>query len=359
VVFGSDATAPKAGQTPFRFVVFGDCGANTKEQKAVAYQAYRERPDFVMITGDIVYNRGRISEYRENFWPVYNANDASPSLGAPLMRSTLFLAAPGNHDIASRDLAAYPDGLAYFLVWRLPQNGPSGEDGSSLVPRLAGPTAGQKAFRDAAGLSYPRMANYSFDYGNAHWTVLDANPYVDWSDPSLRAWVRSDLSAAARATWRFVACHQPAFNSAQKHSDEQNMRVLTDVFEEGKVDVVFCGHVHNYQRTLPLHFVPEKRPGGQPLRQKGLIPGRWTLDRSYDGQKSTRPDGVIYLITGAGGASLYNPEQQDQPSSWQEFTHKFISKVHSLTVAEVDGSRLTVRQVSLDGAELDRFVITK
>ena len=71
------------GDSPFRFVVFGDCGANTKEQKAVAYQAFRVQPNFVMITGDIVYSRGRISEYREKFWPIYNADGASPSQGAP------------------------------------------------------------------------------------------------------------------------------------------------------------------------------------------------------------------------------------------------------------------------------------
>ena len=68
---------------------------------------------------------------------------------------------------------------------------------------------------------------------------------------------------------------------------------------------------------------------------------------------------MIYLVTGGGGASLYNPEQQDDPSTWKEFTHKFVSKVHSLTIAEVDGPKLTVRQVSIRGEELDRFVVTK
>ena len=84
-----------------RFVVFGDCGNNSPEQKAIAYQAYLAKPHYVMITGDIVYGKGLISEYRTNFWPIYNADTASSSTGAPLLRSTLFLAAPGNHDIAS------------------------------------------------------------------------------------------------------------------------------------------------------------------------------------------------------------------------------------------------------------------
>ncbi len=68
---------------------------------------------------------------------------------------------------------------------------------------------------------------------------------------------------------------------------------------------------------------------------------------------------MIYVVTGAGGQHLYNPEQNDDPDSWQKFTDKFVSKVHSLTVADVDGTTLTVRQLAADGTELDRFVITK
>ena len=359
VVFAADGRGPRPPGKPQKFVVFGDCGTNTVEQRTIAFRAYEARPDYVMITGDIVYDRGRVSEYREKFWPIYNADEASPSQGAPLLRSTLFLAAPGNHDIASRDMGKYPDGLAYFLYWAQPLNGPAGEEGSAHVPRLGGPEANRKAFLEAAGPNYPRMGNFSFDYGDVHWTVLDANPYVDWTDRELRAWVEHDLAAARSAAWRFVALHQPGFQSARKHSDEENMRVMADVFEAGGVDLVFCGHVHNYQRTYPLRFAVERGRDGKPIRNKELVNGRWTLDRSFDGITKTRAEGVIYLVTGGGGASLYNPEQQDDPSTWKEFTHKFVSKVHSLTIAEVDGSKLTVRQVSLRGAELDRFVVTK
>ena len=79
----------------------------------------------------------------------------------------------------------------------------------------------------------------------------------------------------------------------------------------------------------------------------------------YFVQLRIAPQGVIYLVTGAGGNTLYNPEQQDNPASWQSFTHKFISRIHTLTVADVNGATLTVRQVSINGAELDRFTITK
>jgi hypothetical protein len=359
LVFAGNGRAPKAAGQPCRFAVFGDCAAGTSEQKAIAYQAYQARPDFVLIAGDIVYTRGRISEYREKFWPVYNSDTAALTSGAPLLRSTLFVGAPGNHDVASRDLDQYPDGLAYFLYWDQPLNGPMGREGGRLVPKLVAHESTRAAFLQAAGPAYPRMANFSFDYGDAHWTVLDSNPYVDWTDRDLRGWVERDLAAARDTTWRFVAFHHPPFNSSRAHFGDQRMRVLADVFEAGRVDVVWSGHVHNYQRTFPLTFRADRGPDGKPVRNADKVPGRWVLDTSYDGRTQTRPRGVIYVITGAGGASLYNPDQQNDPVSWQPYTHKFLSQVHSLTVADLDGPSLTVRQVSATGEELDRFVVTK
>jgi hypothetical protein len=54
VVFSAESRAPKGVDQAYRFVAFGDCGANTPDQKAIAYRAFQEKPDFVMIPGDIV-----------------------------------------------------------------------------------------------------------------------------------------------------------------------------------------------------------------------------------------------------------------------------------------------------------------
>jgi hypothetical protein len=366
VVFAAEARAPKSADQPQRFVVFGDCGAGTAEEKAMAYRAYLSRPDFVMITGDIVYGDGRISEYRDKYWPIMNADDATSSQGAPLLRSTLTVAAPGNHDIAHRDLGKLPDGLAYFYYWLQPLNGPTGKEGGPLVAPVVGSDLQKKPFLEAAGEAFPRMASFSFDYGNAHWTVLDANPTVDWSSAELQEWVARDLAAAKSATWRFVSFHQPGFNSSKTHFDEQQMRVLAPVFETGKVDVVFNGHVHNYQRSYPLHFVPKAETSAEQVvgkdakpSKKRRIDGRWTLDKKFNGQTRTTPNGVIYLVTGAGGQHLYNPEQQDDPASWQDFTFKHVSRVHSVTVADIDDATLMIRQLTALGDEVDRFVVTK
>ena len=137
------------------------------------------------------------------------------------------------------------------------------------------------------------------------------------------------------------------------------MRLLADLFEKQHVDLVFSGHVHNYQRSYPLRFVAERAADGRAIDPEGRVEGRWTLDRSFDGRTRTRPDGVIYLVTGAGGARLYNTDQHDDPASWQPFTARFVSNIHSLTVVDVDAPTLTVRQVSAEGDELDRFVVTR
>jgi hypothetical protein len=140
---------------------------------------------------------------------------------------------------------------------------------------------------------------------------------------------------------------------------------VAPVLDAGKVDVVFNGHVHNYQRSYPLRFVPDKQGtlliGGRDNKtvRGRVVNGQWKLDKSFDGRSDTTPNGVIYLVTGAGGQKLYNPEQNDDPDSWQKFTDKFVSNVHSLTVADVDGKTLTIRQLTSDGTELDRFVVTK
>jgi 3',5'-cyclic AMP phosphodiesterase CpdA len=341
-------------------VLFGDCGQGTPAENAVALQAFLAKPDFIFIPGDIVYGSGRISEYRTKFYPSYNADEASAATGAPLLRSVPFIAAPGNHDTALANYQRFPDALAYFFYWDQPLNGPLARPGSFKASHvLTGNVDAQAGFRAAAGPRYPRMANFSFDYGNAHWTVIDANTYMDWSNPEIREWLSKDLAAAQNATWRFVAFHQPGFNSAHEHFEEQQMRPLSPIFEANHVDVVFAGHVHNYQRSFPLTFTPKPQPDGSAAGPKGQVAGEWKLDKKFGDGASAKPKGVIYIVSGAGGAGLYNPEQENDPSTWQEFTHKFISQVHSMSVVDVSGKTFRLKQVSDTGKEVDSFQISK
>ena len=359
-VFEARGRARKPTGQPYRFVLFGDCGQGTASENAVAYQAYLAKPDFVFIPGDIVYGSGRISEYRDKFYPTYNADEPSATIGAPLLRSVPFIAAPGNHDTALNNYRRFPDALAYFLYWDQPLNGPSVPVGTPKAAHtLTGSAAAQPFFLKGAEERYPRMANFSFNYGNSHWTVLDANTYMDWSNPVLREWLTKDLAAAQSATWRFVAFHQPGFNSSKEHFAEQYMRLLSPLFEANHVDVVFAGHVHNYQRSFPLTFVPAPQADGAAVGPRGEVAGEWKLDKTFHDGANASPHGVIYIVSGAGGAELYNPEQQVDPASWQSFTDKFISQVHSLSVVDIDGKTFRLKQLSETGETVDAFQIVK
>jgi predicted phosphodiesterase len=357
-VFAARARARRAATEPHRFVAVGDTGAGNDAERKIVYQMSLAKPDFIFVTGDIVYERGRSSEYQKNFFPVYNAETASPATGAPLLRSTLTLAAPGNHDTGYRNLGKYPDGLAYFMYWSQPLNGPALAAGAANTPTLLGPGARQPAFLAASGAAYPRMANFSFDYGGAHWTVLDSNPYVNWSDPALAAWVAADLAAAKDAKWRFVSFHHPPFSSAQRHSEAQQMRVLSPVFEKGKVDIVWNGHVHNYQRSYPLRFTVTRGKDGVIRDPDGRVDGDFAIDKTFDGKTQTKPNGIIYVVTGGGGAGLYDTGIENAPKTWLPFTAKYVG-AHSFTVVDVEDSRLTVSQIDGSGKERDHFVVTR
>ena len=357
--FEAESKAKPGSGRPHRFVAFGDCAAGTDGQRKVAFQTYQAKPDFVLITGDIVYFQGKVGEYRSKYFPIYAAPEASPAIGAPLLGSTLFVGVPGNHDLMINDFDRSPDLMAYFLFWSQPLNGPTRASGGRLAPPLLGAEDRLRAFRDGAGPNYPRMASFSFDYGDVHWTILDSNPYVQWADPDLRAWVAADLAAASEKPWRFVSFHHPGFHSSKAHAPEQQMRLLADLFERGGVSLVFSGHVHNYQRTYPLRFAPRNYADGHAPEPATPVEGTWTLDRAYDGTSKTRPDGVIYLVTGAGGAKLYDPSQTEHPETWKPFTARFQAEVHSFTQVDVTPDSTTVRQISGDGAPLDSFIIAR
>ena len=142
------------------------------------------------------------------------------------------------------------------------------------------------------------------------------------------------------------------------------MRLLAPLFEKGKVDIVFAGHVHNYQRSYPMYFTPDnignQLVGGADNRKRGkVVNGRWTLDKKFDGKRNTKPNGVIYIVTGAGGQGLYNPDQTKDTDSWQKFTVKFESRVHSFTILDVNGNELALHQIDINGKEVDKMKITK
>ncbi len=354
----SFATRASTGK-PIRFVMVGDLANGQLQQNAVAFQINRVQPQFLVVLGDIVYPEGRVSQYMHHFWGTYDQPlTASPRTGAPLMASIPFYAVLGNHDVDTHNLAATPDALGAYHFFRAPTNGPG--EGIWNTPLGKGPEAA--TFRAAVGASYPALAVYSFDNGPAHFLILDNSGYANLETPKLREWIEADLRGSP-APWKFVCIHGPIFHSSREHYPEQKMRLLAPLFESCGVDIVFAGHVHNYQRSVPLRFKPnppKRLPGG-------YVNGEFQLDTKFDGKTNTQPDGVIHVVSGGGGATLYSVNyektvaalKKDHPENYVPITARHFADEHSFSYIEITPTAFNHRQISITGEEVDRFTITK
>jgi predicted phosphodiesterase len=362
-IFEGESTARKRVDQSFKVVLFGDTGANTLSEKKIVYQTYLKKPDLLVILGDITYNSGRLSEYFSKFFPIFGSSKASSELGAPLLQSTIIIPVIGNHDIAYGDNKSginfdkLRDGLAYYQVWSAPLNGPLKSRSEKDIPKLLGSEENINRYLQSTGNKYPTMSNHSFDYANSHWLILDANPYMTWTNQRLRNWVKEDLIANKDKTWKFVCFHQPGFSIDKVHSVEQRMRLLSDIFQENGVDVVFSGHAHNYQKSFPMRFEPFRKEGNPSTNPDGTVSGEFSLDKQFDGKKNLHPKGVIYIVSGGGGAALYG-SAASLPESFN-FIDKFDAKTHSMTLCEVKQKEFKLSQISEDGKIIDSFKIQK
>lgn len=367
VVFEAESQARLAKNTPHRIVIVGDTGNGSVESTRIAHRIYTDfKPQLLCITGDVVYMHGRASEYLRRFLPVYNSRVTEPGVGAPLLSEVLTFTSLGNHCVGKTEwfltplIDVYPDLHAHFMYWSLPLNGPLVDPRASKnIPELRGTEERIKRFLAVAGERFPRMGNYSFPNGDVFWLVLDANAYMDWTNKELRDWVEKELIAAQSFKWKFVNFHQPGFSSNPKHGQEKRMRLLAEMFQQYGVDVVFNGHCHYYERSYPLKFKVDVQPDGSVIDKDGYVGGEFALDKTYDGETVTKPEGVIYVTTGAGGAKLDPSGIHWRTEDWKPFTHKLIGDRHSFTVCDIDGDTATLRQIDMSGKEIDKFVITK
>ncbi len=351
VVFNAVASAPISRQsTKQRFALVGDMGEGSEGQKSIAQLISQAEPSLVAITGDVVYSRGRAKEFLARFFPIFNARNT------PILRSVISFSSGGNHCFGRRrsdtqdSLDDYADLYAYFLYLSMPLNGPKQLGATTSVPVLNGSTERVQAFLEGAGPRYPNQANNSFDWGSAHWLVLDANGYMNWSEPELLAWVEADLAKAKadpNCVWRFVNLHQPPFTSQPKHKLEVEIRKLCALFQKYGVHVVFGGHSHWYERSYPLRY-DITRPDGQ---------GNIGLDFNFDGKTRRFPKGVIYIVSGAGGAQLNHGKVSSDPSRWEPFTYKIVADRYSFTLCDIDGKTLTIKQIDDEGSVIDELVI--
>jgi hypothetical protein len=259
---GRFRTAPEPGQ-PFRFVAYGDTRSNPGDHAAVSRGIAREDPAFVLMSGDLVADGDN--------WDLWNEQFFGPA--APYLKGAAIQPARGNHE-----------GSAAF-------------------------------YADFLGRPLDRLY-YSFDYGNAHFVVLD-NYAADRE--AMVAWLDEDL-AASDAEWKFVCYHTPTFNVGG-HASTWGREDVLPVMEKHGVDFAFYGHSHLYERFLPIGPA-----GGKP---------------------------IIHVVTGAGGAPLYAAEPSPILAGGIG-----RSELH-FCVMDVDGNRCTMTVKRPDGTVIDSLALVK
>ena len=137
----------------------------------------------------------------------------------------------GNHDLNNVGAANWASSVE-IKMFLLPRNAPAGSE----------------------------ERYYSFDDGDAHFTVLDSNP--PRSAPTQTNWLANDLATTTRK-WKFVFFHHTSYSCAtgiaSLGSDTNIRNTWGPIFEHYGVDIVFDGHDHIYERS---HVVDDFSVGG-------------------------------------------------------------------------------------------------
>lgn len=240
------------------FALIGDSGSGDLPQQQVAqamltYFTTARRFPFVLMLGDNLYDDDYTNEFLIPYKPL-------------LDRDVKFYAAIGNHD---RDLEVH------FKPFNMGD-------------------------RD----------RYSFDQGNARFVALNSNHP---GDPEQIKWLDGAFTDAGEK-WRICFFHHPLYSSGQHAAESAEVirPALEEALVRNRVDVVFSGHDHLYERTKP---------------QKG----------------------ITYFVSGGGGRYLYKL----QPRAFEAVG---ISE-HHFMVAQVAGDRLFFEAISHSQKVLDCGVL--
>jgi predicted phosphodiesterase len=240
------------------FALIGDSGSGDDAQQAVAkamltYFTTARRFSFVLMLGDNLYH----DDYNSEFLGAYK----------PLLdRGVKFYAALGNHD---RELEIH------FKPFNM-------ED------------------RD----------RYSFDQGNARFVALNSNHP---GDPEQLKWL-DGVFANAGDKWRICFFHHPLYSSGNHAAEARDVirPALEEALVRNRVNVVFTGHEHLYERIKPQR-------------------------------------GVHHFVSGGGGRYLYKV----RPSAFDEVA---VSE-HHFMVAQIAGDRMLFAAITSAQKLLDCGVI--
>jgi hypothetical protein len=190
-----------------RFVVLGDSGNGSNEQRELARRIESLDLDMILFASDIAYPDGAHDELQSRFFDVYDS----------VFRRVPVYAAIGNHERESPGAQPFERSL--------------------VLP-------GNERF-------------YSLDWGDVHFIVLDTTHI----GAAQAAWLERDLAANTRAI-RVVLGHHPPVTSARRGPSRAYLEWFVPILERHRVELVLSGHEHHYERSIPIRGVTYVVTGG-------------------------------------------------------------------------------------------------
>jgi hypothetical protein len=280
---GTFRTAP-SGRMPFTFTSFGDQSApqvtwapdgsvgldanSTPATKDIVAGIETVAPLFHLLNGDLCYANLDVDRVRT--WNNFFTNNTRSARFRPWMP------AAGNHEIEKQN---GPIGLgAYQAYFELPS--------TETDPELAG-------------------LWYSFTAGSVRVVVLqnDDNCLQDGGDVYISgysggrqlAWLEKELAAARKSRdidWIVVAMHQVMISTSDANGADLGLRQkYGPLFDKYGVDLVLCGHEHDYERSLAVRGVVS---GSETLTPNPVSSATDNIDATH---------GTVHMILGGGGVS--------------------------------------------------------
>lgn len=213
-------TPPKIGpDVPYTFGVIGDLGQTYDSNKTLThYESNPTKGQAMLFVGDLSY-ADRYPFHDNTRWDTWGRFVERSAAYQPWIWTA------GNHELDyAPDIGETEPFKPFLHLYRVPYNA---LDGSSPLW-------------------------YSIKRASAHIIVLSSYSSYVKSSPQYK-WLQSELLRVNRdqTPWLIVLMHTPMYSSYVHHYMEgESMRVVFEPwFVNYKVDVVFAGHVHAYERS--------------------------------------------------------------------------------------------------------------
>jgi 3',5'-cyclic AMP phosphodiesterase CpdA len=309
--FAATFTTAPAGRAAFRWTSYGDLATPgpwvmSSPQSYHAVDAVEHfDPLFHLLNGDLCYaNLNPMSQ--PEVWAEFGRNVQRSAAHRPWMPC------PGNHEI---EFCNGEQGLSSYLTrYSLPPNGTPFPGrwyqfrvGSALFISLA---ADDVVYQDSGAfvagpdplVPAPATGNGPIHPGTSFYVR-------GYSAGAQTRWLERMLAAAQRdrsIDWIIVQMHQDAMSSSRNGngSDKGIREAWLPLFDRYGVDLVLCGHDHDYERSWPVRGC--KHHVGRDARTGGVVdtcqPQPVVNDEPAGGGFDTSR-GTIHLILGGGGTS--------------------------------------------------------